>query len=828
MPVDKKKPLGSSFPISQPSNIHIEPSRIPAEDIDQTLEDALEAGDDARALEALDATPRWMQKKPEFMLIRATVLMTLGRDQEAFQILREVERKNPRFTALYLPLAMYYMNQEWPAHALQAAKRATSDRSLTEEARASLDDLLKEATAFIQILATEFGLSFETTQRACNFHEQAEMAMDENKLSEVEHFSKEAIKIIPNWIFPLNNRAQALYFLGKTAEAIAVSESVLAREAENTFALRSLVIYHLGLNQPEKAREYATRLGALSKKFPEDSLEIEQIITALALVEDTPGLWKIAKRYLDAPSEALFGRSWQCLAVAAIRSGKWKDALTLIENADEEELPPAGKELLNELEEVADQRQPRLAWMPPAYPGADHFFHPKLMAEWEALFRNAKGDTLSPTQKRKMVAFFEKYPFMVAAFKRLLWEENSCEMAAQVLGIMENPDADAEILRFALSDTGDRDSRLNAITILIQSGRYSGPKIVNIWDEDREEWREIELNTQRIGDIEANIQPKTLALVEKARKTKNPQEAIVLLRKAVEIEPTSPIAVFNLGVMLTQNGKIEEGAALIQRSVEVDPNYTYGHASIALTEAGKGHEREALDHLDVVTHAEVIAPETAVIANLAWTALFIQKHDLESARQRFDMAAQINPEHRLLENYEKMLKEAEELEDKFGFLFEFQRKSIQRTHQKLLKTPLMAEMGLRACLNAYTKDMLVGAAHFLRTTSSGKKNELADWLVERLLDKEFLQETLNEDLDEKERETLKWLLEADGIRPWKEFMRKYGDDMDESPYWNHNEPESIPGRLKISGLLFVGTLDGQQVAFIPADVRPLLRELLKP
>jgi hypothetical protein len=259
----------------------------------------------------------------------------------------------------------------------------------------------------------------------------------------------------------------------------------------------------------------------------------------------------------------------------------------------------------------------------------------------------------------------------------------------------------------------------------------------------------------------------------------------------------------------------------------VDPNYTYGHASIALVEAGKNHEREALDHLDVVTHAEVIAPETSVVANLAWANLAIQKHDLEAARQHLDMAAEIDPEHRLLEQYEKMYKDAEDLNEKFGFLFEYQRKSTERAHQKLLKTPLTAEMGLRDCLNAYTKDMLVGSAHFLRTTSSGKKGELADWLAESLLDEEFLQETLNEDLEEKEREALKWMLETDGVRPWDEFVRKFGDDLKESPYWYYNEPESIPGRLKVSGLLFTGMLDSKQVAFIPTDMRPLLRKLLK-
>ena len=824
MPNDIKKP--AALPIQQPSNRHPEPSKIPATDIEQELEAALEAGDDTRALEALDAAPRWMKRQPEFMLLRASVLLSLGNDQEALQILHEIERKNPRLMGLYLPLSMLYMDQDWPAHALQAAKRASSDRGLTDADRTSLEQLIEEATAFLQPLAARFGLPFETMQKACCFNEQAQMAMNENKLFEADTFSKEAIKIAPNWNPSHNNRAQALYFIGKTTEAIAVSEAVLAREAENTFALQALVIYHLGLNQPEKAQDYANRLEKLSKKFPADSLEIEQIITALALVEDTSALWKIAKRYLEAPFETLSGRSWQCLAVAAIRSGKGKDALRLIQKINEEELSPSAKLLLDELEKIVNRRQPHLVWMPPAYPGADLFLHPKVVAEWDALQQNFSGPS-SPSQKHKLDSFFQKYPCMIVALKRLLWEESSHLIALQTLCQIDIPEADAEILRFALSQTGSQETRLHALMILIQTTRYTGPKVVKVWYEDQEEWCDVELNTQKIGNIEVNAQLQTLALIEKAQNTKNPQEAITLLREAIEMEPTCPIAVFNLGVVLTQNGKIEEGEALIQHSLAVDPNYTYGHAAIALSEAEKGHEQEALDHLQVVTRTDVISPDTAVIANIAWTSLAIQKHDLKSARQRLEIAAKIDPEHHLLARYKKKLKEAEDFAESYGFLLEFQRKSAQRAHQKLLKTPLTAEMGLRVCLETNTKEMLVGSAHFLRTTASGKKGELADWLAEVLLDVEFLQQTLDEDLKEKERRALQWMLETDGVRPWKEFVHKYGDDMDESTAWNYHEPESLPGRLRMSGLFYSGMLDGRQVAFIPADARLLLRKLLK-
>ncbi|MBE0697862.1 MAG: hypothetical protein IH586_13150, partial [Anaerolineaceae bacterium] len=201
----KKKFIEASFSIPEPSNFQLEPPRITADNFEQELDEALEAGDYTRALEVLDAAPRWMKKQPEIALIRATVILGLGQDREALHIFRDLERKNPRFAPLYLPLTFFYMEQECPAHALQAAKRARSDRDITEEAATSLNETVEEATAYIQNSAEELGISFETMQRACIFHEQALLAILENNLPGVDHFSREAIKIAPNWNPPHNN-----------------------------------------------------------------------------------------------------------------------------------------------------------------------------------------------------------------------------------------------------------------------------------------------------------------------------------------------------------------------------------------------------------------------------------------------------------------------------------------------------------------------------------------------------------------------------------------------------------------------------------------------
>jgi hypothetical protein len=63
------------------------------------------------------------------------------------------------------------------------------------------------------------------------------------------------------------------------------------------------------------------------------------------------------------------------------------------------------------------------------------------------------------------------------------------------------------------------------------------------------------------------------------------------------------------------------------------------------------------------------------------------------------------------------------------------------------------------------------------------------------------------------------------VRAWNELIAKYGDDLEESVYWDYHDPESITGRLRRAGLLYSGTLDGQQAAFIPTELCALLRKV---
>ena len=416
--------------------------------------------------------------------------------------------------------------------------------------------------------------------------------------------------------------------------------------------------------------------------------------------------------------------------------------------------------------------KPRLDWMPPEYPGSDLLFNPKVLLDLENLLKGL-SNKYTPAQQKKLDNHLQKYLFIKMGLKRMLWGEDTQSMIPEMMVTFNQPDLDAEISRFAFSQVGSQDARMGAIMALMQADRYTGPKEVKLWNEELGEWHEVSLNTQKIGEIPHNAQPRTMVLIDKARRARKPEDAIAFLRKAVEMEPTSGLALFNLGAMLAQNGNVEEGKSLIYQSVSVDPGYTYGHASIAFFEAEKGNEQIALDHLEFVTHADLIAPDTALLSNLAWSVLALQKKDVKLARKHFDFAASLIPEHPLLESQEENLKNAEN----FGFLLEYQRESAIRSHQKQLKNVLTPEIKLRACLGMNTRDMLAGSAKFLRASTSGSKDDLISRLAGELLDEYFLQATLEGDLKEREREALRWTLEANGVRPWNDFIRKYGDDL---------------------------------------------------
>lgn len=821
MPRQRHRPSHSNYPVSKPTTKSIEPSQ-PEREITEKIHGLLDVGKTDEALRQLALAPKWIQRGPSYALLRATILMRSGDLETSGEILRDLERKNPEFIQVYLPLATWYMLHEWPAHALSAVKKVLPFSGPGAPLREMVENLEDDSREMIQSLAEIVDLPFDHAQEAEWHNEQAQLALLDDNFIEVEHQAQQALQIAPQWNAPRNNLAQVLYLMGKCSEAVAETEAVLAVDPINIHGLENMTVFQSGLGNIEKGKEYASRLFDLAKNADQKWLVNDLAIIALAVIEDDEHLWELAQRYVKWRMEDLDSSSWHCLAVAAARLGKFKDAGRFAKRAAHREDNPELVDLQDDIAAALKDASASLSWLP-MYPVSKLFFPDHLVSDWLELIKKIQGDKPSPGQQRQIDAFLSRYPYVLHVFRRFLWTKKGHQAGASGLVLANKPDLDAEVLRFALSNYGDDESRMDALMMLSKTGRFTPEGPIRFWNADKREWRDVLLFSQQIGEVEYHIKPETAALIDRSRKAKDPLKAIELLRCAVENDPGCAQALHNLGALLLKIGEEEEGEQWVRKAIEVDPTYTFGFANLAFLEAQRKNEEAALDLLMHVNQAGQISPATAVIANLAYMELSIQKKDYEQARQHFELAKKIDPNHPLLDKYEEWLDRLDMFSDNFGFFADYQKQSANRFHRKMLNTPLTKDTILESCLAVMTTDALGAMCKFWGVIGYGKKQEKVARLLSRILDPVILGEVAG-DLGHDEKTALHWVLDGSGSCQWKEFTLKFGDDIDESPSWQWHEPVSLPGRLKRMGFLFVGTLGGTQVAFIPVDLREKLTD----
>jgi hypothetical protein len=111
--------------------------------------------------------------------------------------------------------------------------------------------------------------------------------------------------------------------------------------------------------------------------------------------------------------------------------------------------------------------------------------------------------------------------------------------------------------------------------------------------------------------------------------------------------------------------------------------------------------------------------------------------------------------------------------------------------------------------------------------TSLRKAELIDELVDALTSPENLKRIIR-DLDAEERGALQTVLEHGGTMPWEPFDARYGNDLEESRYWNWHTPETTMGQLRFYGLLVETTVDEELRVAVPTDLHDDLRRILDP
>ena len=809
----------SPFPISQPgvdSESYEEflsrLQTIPNDDDPELFFDAIE-----------DAPARW-QRKPEFMLIKSIGLLRSGDRGEARVVLDEIEKTHPRFGPVYFYKAAFYIEDAFPAHTLRMIEKLHSMGTMDDETESEMGNMENVSRQMLKDSAAGLGVSYDKMEKASWYHEAAQEKLNSGQWVSAEQMAREALRQIPGWTSPRNNRSYVLYFMGRIQDAVAEAQAVLTQHPDNLYALKNLTLFHVGFDEYEKAREYSGRMLACLQSLPtNDDNQVDVAISALALAQDDENLWTLAQRYLKSDPDDLFETSWHALGVAAIRKGHLKDAKTLLEKT-EEIIDPA-----NSL--VVAVRKALKAGKPlsvnPSYQTLGFLLPPAIIKELIDIIGNHLRDAQIPRHlQKKLDEFIQKRPFVINGLFRLLLEPGAAEAIPNLLAQFNKPEIDARLIAFALSDTGSSQLRLNVLSALTQMGRVLPPNPIRFWSEERGEWTEVDFTTQMLSDdIDLNISPKAAAWAQKAHEAKTNQEKVDCWRKAVELDPHSGYAVHMLGILLIQMGQREEGVKLAKRAIEVDPGYMFAYANLALLEAQSETPNVdlAMEYVGKISKAPIITLQTAFLMHLALMLLAFERDDFESARKEYELAFELRPDDPMLEGWDARLKMGEVFAG--GWLAKWQEESRQRAHNKAMRTKLENDSDTRVTLNSLNRDVLGSVARVWGLTTYGKKAELINKIVERMQDTETAQQVWGK-LNEAEQNAARWVLENDGARGWKDFIEKYGNDSDESPDWNYHEPKSLIGRLRQSGFLALGTLNNEQAVFMPVEARSFLKSFL--
>jgi tetratricopeptide (TPR) repeat protein len=808
----------SPYPVSSPGR-----ENESYEDFLDRVQKLFEEAEREALWDAIDSAPGRWQRKPEFMLIKSLGFLRDGDVTEAKKILTEIERAHPKYLPIYFYQATMYMQDLFPAHALRALNKIHAGGTLDSEAEAEMQSMEKVAHSLIAEEATRLKVPVDRMEKASWHHESAQEKLESGQWAVAEQMAREALRLIPDWSSPRNNRSYVLYFMGRVKEALEEAHAVLAQYPDDLHALKNLVIFHSGLGEEDKARQYSKQMAAYLDTLPQDADEVDMIILVLGLVKDEERLWALARKYLNQDVDVLMDNSWYALGVASIRGGHLKEARKLLEKIEHDYEPAAS--LAIELRKALKAGTP--VSVKPELPGPVLLLPEIAISELAQILGKHVMDELPRHVQKKLEEYTQKRPFVINGLFRLLTEPQAAEIIPSLLLVLNQPEVDARLRAFALGDAGTKQQRLHVLSAMAQMGKEVPPSPIRFWDEEIGEWREVDFTAQMLtNDFELNISPQAARWAEKAQNSNDTAEKISLWRKAVETDPKSGYAVHMLGILLIQNGQKEEGKKLARRAIEVDPNYMFAYANLALMEAQEENPDTdlATQYLSTVAKAPVITEQTAFLMHFALMLLAFDRKDFESARKEFEIAADLRPEDPLLGDWDVRLRLGEVFSS--GLLSNWQEESNQRAHNKAMRTKLASDSGTVVTLNSLSREVLGAVARVWGLTTYGKKAELVNKIIGKMQDQNAVEEVCNE-LSAKEKDSLQWTLENGGWRSWKEFIDKYGDDSEESPWWNYHEPETVVGRLRQAGFLAKGTLDGEQVVFVPADLRESLRTCLK-
>jgi tetratricopeptide (TPR) repeat protein len=802
------------------------PSRRPSAELEETLKriDELIAAD--RPREAIALLEPLLKAYPRLAKVRYYFGLAYVEAGDLWRGLQEYEEAMhlSRDPDLWLPLAWMYLNLELNVHALQAFRQALRqgvDESEIDAVRHVVADLEES----VQEMSRTLGCPLPQVEQGLRRLEEGIRSLQGGDYGASITANRHAAKLLPGWPPARNNLSLALFFDGQPQEAITIGRQVLAQDPENIQALSNAIRFLAWTGQEDAAKSLWTQLRAIE---PRDDGELFKMVEAAAVLEqdefvyerlnplDRSGPGRARKTALPRAIEF-------CLAVAEANLGKRTARRRL--KALQESVPGAG-----DLLAALNAGQPGLGWAE-RYPyfRVAELIPQRRMEEFIDLI--GRQDQM-PDQRfhSQMARFAERFPQFVLAAEKMIWEEKQPEAGIGLLASLGNPAAYAALRRFALSQAGDDEMRLQALGILSEADQIAPGETIRVWLKGQ--WQEIQPRQFEIYEEDTwEYAPAVMELLDRglhAFQQGDYDKAERLFQQALEQDPSVKEAYNNLSAIYGRRGDTERATQMCRAALEIDPHYVLARCNLSMHLLDEGDMEGAADILKPLADVKRFQAHDMAVYSYAQARLFLYQEEYEKARSFLEMALEVRPDYEPAKELLARLQLLTRVQTGFGSFFERQHERALAKRARLQVKLATPDPSLFEALSLYTKEVLSGMGRVVLPWggwSGLHKPELRDQILAGLEEPDNVERMVTQ-LDEEERAALRRVMAHGGHLPWSEFDAEYGNDLEESPYWQWHVPETTMGRLRYHGLLVEATVDGELLIVVPLELRPALAGIL--
>jgi len=515
---------------------------------------------------------------------------------EFWQVCRRLLELEPDHREALLMVAYANLYVDHPTCALQVFRKFL-ERWPHDPRREGVLTTIGELESELEAKRKEFKFTSDDALEMLLLHERILEALMERGYKRVVERADQLLARYPHFAAAHNNRAEALFHLGRLDEAIAQCRRGLAYDPHNGFTLATLARFLFLQGDVAEAQACAERLKALGSRT---LAAWSKAAETLSVLGDSAGVLNVFEQAQTKVTE--FGPPcsdaavlYHFAAAAHMERGDeaearrlWQEALNWFPGSE------FAKGNLRDLQDPVGERYGSWAvgfqvWLSLlAYDELNRYMKP-----------GQRGAVPQKDVRRRVLELCPQLPRLIPILLER-GDPHACTLAWFIASTSDEP-AMLDILRaFALGQRGPDSMRMKSLQILNEK-RALPDRRVKIWRHG--EWDDQILFAWEIyhEPVKHGWPREVVTLFSHATEALehgDADRAEGLLERALKIQPNAPELLNNLAAAYEVQGRREEAVAMGERIHREHPDYFFGRANLAVLLAIRGETKRARELAD--------------------------------------------------------------------------------------------------------------------------------------------------------------------------------------------------------------------------------------